>query len=366
MPEPFDQLAGYWWRFDRYEMKEGYLRPKQGAGLHAYDPWALFRESRTARGADPPYQLLLNLVQGLSLKPRPGPGHLLELAPDDEDRVIGWCQKFGLLGLLPHQTIAASLAPRWEPMPENPAALVATQLHFSRTVEGWVPSAQTVVSQRPGYSRDQPRKPGAPVPTPNRYKSFAAVGAIFRPLDNQRYRYEPFSQTWGRFFVGASTHEGESYPYPAPLSEEFWRTYAEPVYDFVEAARLLLNALRLFQAHQGDPGTGSAADALKLHQAMDAFHGLIETVSPTISPSVDGTPRQGWLATSLLGALAMMALLDLTESRRVMTCHTCRKIFVTKAYQAAYCSTTCRNTAQQRRYRANRKRLEHEGRPSGS
>ncbi len=248
----------------------------------------------------------------------------------------------------------------------NPAALVATQLHFSRTVKGWVTSAQTVVSQRLGYSKDQPQKLGTPVPTPNRHKSFASVGAIFRPLDNQRYRYEPFSQTWGRFFVGASTHECESYPYPAPLAEEFWRTYAEPVYDFVEAARLLLNALRLFQAHQGDPGTGSAADALKLRQAMDAFHGLIETVSPTISPSVDGTPRQGWLATSLLGALAMMALLDLTESRRVMTCHTCRRIFVTKAYQAAYCSTTCRNTAQKRRHRAKRKRLEHEGRPSGS
>ena len=89
MPEPFDQLAGHWWRFDRYEMKEGYLRPMRGAGLYTYDPWELFRESRTAREADPPYQLLLNLVQDISFEPRPGPGQLLELVPDDEKKVIG-------------------------------------------------------------------------------------------------------------------------------------------------------------------------------------------------------------------------------------------------------------------------------------
>jgi hypothetical protein len=47
-----------------------------------------------------------------------------------------------------------------------------------------------------------------------------------------------------------------------------------------------------------------------------------------------------------------MALLDLTERRRVLTCRTCGRVFVSAAYQALYCSERCRSTAQKRAYRA--------------
>ena len=363
MPEPFDALAGHWWRFDSYEMKDGYLRPRQGARLHAYDPWELFRDSRKARGADPPYQVLLNLVQGLSLEPRPGPGQLLELAPGDEEQIVGWCQQFGLLGLLPHQTMLASLTPRLESLQEDPKVLVPTQFHYCRTVEGWVTWDQTAAIPR---LQNQPKKAGTPIPVPERSKSFAPVGAMFRPLHEQLYQHKPLSQTWGPFFPDGSGDVAESYPYPAPLTKEFWLTYAEPVYEFVEAARLLLNTMELFEAHKKVAGTRSDENAVRLRLALDQFHALIETVSPTISQPLEGAPRQEWLATSLLGALAMMALLDLTESRRLLTCDTCGKLFVTKAYQASYCSMTCRNTAQKRRHRARRKKPAHQTRRSGS
>ena len=201
---------------------------------------------------------------------------------------------------------------------------------------------------------------------PERSKLFAPVGAMFRPLHKQLYQHKPLSQTWGHFFPDGSGDVAESYPYPAPLTEEFWLTYAEPVYEFVEAARLLLNTMKLFEAYKKDAGTKSDENAVRLRLALDQFHALIETVSPTISQQLEGAPRQEWLATSLLGALAMMALLDLTESRRLLTCHTCGKVFVTKAYQASYFSPTCRNTAQKRRHRARRKTPAHQTRRSGS
>ncbi len=87
---------------------------------------------------------------------------------------------------------------------------------------------------------------------------------------------------------------------------------------------------------------------------MDILHALTRTVRPTLVSS-DGVLRQEWLSTSLLGTLAMMVLLDLTENRRILTCETCGEIYPTKAYQARYCSDTCKFTAQKRRYRAKQK-----------
>lgn len=39
--------------------------------------------------------------------------------------------------------------------------------------------------------------------------------------------------------------------------------------------------------------------------------------------------------------VAMMAILDLTESKNIIRCENCGKLFVTQAYQAQYCSKRC-------------------------
>ena len=103
-----------------------------------------------------------------------------------------------------------------------------------------------------------------------------------------------------------------------------------------------------------DATEAGSQDLGRIRRGMDILHALTRTVRPTLLPS-DGVLRQEWLSTSLLGTLAMMALLDLTEQRRILTCETCGGVFVTKAYQARYCSDRCRFTAQKRRHRARQK-----------
>src|SRR5947208_4297865 len=59
---------------------------------------------------------------------------------------------------------------------------------------------------------------------------------------------EPLGRTWARFFPSVPARERERYPYPPPLTEAFWRLYAEPVEDFLDAARALRDALGQIKA----------------------------------------------------------------------------------------------------------------------
>ena len=351
MPEPFGVAVGRWWRFEQYEVRDGVIRPAPGASLEPYDPWTPYREARAGNGGQPPYESLLDLVQDTKFQPRPGPGPLRELTPRSEEKLLAWCRLNGLVGVLPHQVIMVRLAPRWAPLEGNQAVLVPTQLQHGRTNEGWVTFDRVVHGARLGSVRDQLERRGELIPPDDAPGGWPQPGVMIQPLGMSVYREERFKKTWSRFFPDVSAEETETHAYPRPLTEEFWRCYAEPVEDFVKAATSLLNAIN-------NLGTAkSAADAVdsdleNIRTGMDDLHSLVRTVSPAIVPALDGALHQGWISTSLLGSLAMMALLDLTESRRVLTCKSCGKLFVTTAYQARYCSSTCRFRIQKQRHRA--------------
>ena len=36
--------VGDWWRFDRYSVRNGLIRPVEGASLERYNPWETGRE----------------------------------------------------------------------------------------------------------------------------------------------------------------------------------------------------------------------------------------------------------------------------------------------------------------------------------
>lgn len=84
---------------------------------------------------------------------------------------------------------------------------------------------------------------------------------------------------------------------------------------------------------------------------LKLLNNLVSSSSMVLVTDREGSYRQEWRAGSLLGCFAMMALQDLTQQRKVLSCEKCNRLFVTEAYQARYCSDRCRHTAQKRRYR---------------
>ena len=354
MSEPYGVAVGRWWRFEQYEVRDGVIRPVDGASLEPYDPWTPYREARAGNSGRPPYGSLLDLVQDTKFQPRPGPGQLSEPMPQSEKKLLAWCGANGLLGVLPHQAVMVTLAPRREPLEGNQAVLVPTQLQHSRTNEGWVTFDRMVHDARLGSVRNQPKRRGELIPPDDAPRGWPQPGALIQPLGMSVYREERFSKTWSRFFPDVSVEQTETHKYPRPLTKEFWRCYAEPAEDFVEAARLLLNAINNLGTAKS-LADAADSDPEKIRTGMDDLHSLVRTVSPAIVPMPDGALRQEWISTSLLGSLAMMALLDLTEGRRILTCESCGKLFVTTAYQARYCSSTCRFRIQKQRHRAKQK-----------
>ena len=155
------------------------------------------------------------------------------------------------------------------------------------------------------------------------------------------WKAEPLSVTWARFFPIVPAAEQETYPYPLPGTEAFWRIYEEPVEDFVAAATLFLTAVK-FLGEFGVSGDGSQGDNGEIRGRLEILNRLLAPVGPAVGFAEDGAFRQEWRASTLLATYAMMALLDITEQRRPLVCTICGRLFVTKAYQGIYCSATCR------------------------
>ncbi len=363
MPESFDVSAGYWWRFDRYEIRDGYIRPAPDARLERFDPWSEYREARAGHGAERrPYTDLLELVRDLVIGSAPDGDQILPLDPQGEERLSRWCATYGLLGILPHRAHMVTLPPRWEPLEGRQDYLVQAQRQFFRTSEGWVTAGRSRYPPKAGSGGDEQRVRGAVIPMSKVPRSWPRPGVAIQDLLMPAWEHEPLSKTWASFFPEVPHEERETYPYPAPLSDAFWRSYAEPVSDFFEAATMLLNVV-LGLKPIGRLSTASEGDRAGVRVRMDTLHKLAETVSPALEPAEDGGFRQRWLASTLLGAFAMMVLLDLTEQRRLLQCEACGRLFVTKSYQAIYCSDTCRNRVQKQRHRARKQNLPAQGAP---
>ena len=121
--QPVDFAAGNWYRAARYEVVDGSIVPAPDSEIEVYDPWAGGWPAKRIHGvAVPRYQSLLELVQKLETAP-------VQQAPRSRKReplrrgnsageklILTWCQKFGLLGILPTLATFVRLAPRWGPL----------------------------------------------------------------------------------------------------------------------------------------------------------------------------------------------------------------------------------------------------------
>ena len=337
MPEPVALSIGPWVRFDRYVVREGMIRPAFDARLQSYDPWADHEMGRSTSGAQqPPYGALLDLIQSVELKPRPGPGPLLTLTPESETLVSDWCAAHGLLGVLLHRVETVTLAARWHPLPGTEHRLIPVQQQLVRTNQGWIRTGREGRRFPSEVSGDESGAQGALVPLANLPKRWSEPNVLLQDLRTGEWKTESLSQTWSRFFPDVPDEEREIYPYPLPRTPAFWQIYGEPVSDFLGAATQLLAPL---QALCGNEKTISDEELAATQQAVDGLNRLLGPVGPAAFIG-DGRLQQQWNTASLLGAFATMALMDLTQQRRPRICKNCGKHFVTKAYQGTYCSDT--------------------------
>ena len=145
------------------------------------------------------------------------------------------------------------------------------------------------------------------------------------------------------------SHTGEHKVYPTPTSDEFWAQYGERVEVFLEAAHKLKQAVDELQK-LSNPAKLDEREWLRWSRAETTIHALTSPVRPFLYPQEDDAFGLGWACYSLLSIFAMMASLDLVESRQ-LRCQVCERMFVSKAVQAKYCSSRCRATEQMRRYR---------------
>lgn len=88
-----------WWRFGRYRIEGGYVRPDPHSRLATYDPWEIYGRTK-GRGSESPIDSLLALCPRLGDATEAGARSNRDEAPGRTDKdVLRWVARYGLLGL---------------------------------------------------------------------------------------------------------------------------------------------------------------------------------------------------------------------------------------------------------------------------
>jgi hypothetical protein len=309
-----------WWRFDRYELRDGFLRPASGASLESFDPWLPYWTGREGHVAEPPYAELATLVRDLP------PIELTDarLLPDRAvSALLSWCSRNGLLGLMTHQVMWMRTV---VPGKDGPRITTMTQSH-----QPW-PAFNEV---RPGWVPVQPLGP-------------EALAIEIESID-PRPRPASLTASVGRFFADVNVEESEHYDYPAPLSDEFWHGYGELVHDVVYVMKYFGRLLERLSSDE-DMSPTSGDPLLTKEAAAARLNALTKPTSIALEVREDGSFQLQWRSPSLLGHLANMAAQDLLGARRLYECPCGR--FVTSGYpDTKYCSPEHREKYRKREQR---------------
>lgn len=367
-------LDTLWCRFSRYEIRGGCIRPAEGARGQAYDPSEAYWQARRGgpgewrRPAQGPHDELLGLVDALELRPS-GESPPFALRAESEAKLLEWCSRHGLLGILPHRTIMATI--HEEPRKHlHPGMLWSVERrylwHGGRWIVVW--NSQSWARRRGTLVPVDPHPEQVSVPPRGRRLERALAGArlsssltwprprvVLADLDGADVTEEPLGRTWARFFPDVPPKQRETYPYPVPLTKSFWQQYAEPIEAFVEGALALRTAVNALKASaEAGQREGRAA--------------LAALLAPITIGTADEERGPCWASPSLLATFAMMFDQDRRSGRRPLGCDVCGRVFLSGVGAARYCSETCRHTAQKRRWRAKQRRPRRRrtpDRPSG-
>lgn len=315
-----------WWYFDRYVIRDGWIRPDPTGRLEDWDPWEAYEGRSEKHVRENAYVELINLAREI---PAPPPGRQpLDLSSHQEERLLAWCSKNGLLGILPHTTSHVRMV-----------KLVNGRPHITVMVRSsgpWFP-----LIRMPQYD-DEPQ-------------SMLRSEAMIEEIGSDP-RVEPLGSAWGPYFPGVPVEERETYVYPAPLTDEFWRQYAEPVTDFVSVAKYLADAaVRLVSSKDfpmsGYEGFSEGVPLIDTHAAISILGGLLKPVLLGVGEDADGQLRVQHRFPSLLAMLAMMVARDVSGKQRLYQCP-CGLLFCSVYPEARFCSPEHREKYKKRFKRA--------------
>lgn len=353
MPSQYELTAGQWWRFTAYQLVRGVIRPAPNAQLVEYDPWESFYRGRvTGIRATGRYEDLIALVD--SLKFKLGDEEGLDLEPVSKSALLSWCSQYGLLGILPHRAFLITLATRWQKSLAGEAhgRLYPTTVQFRRSGATWLSDeVQVFAADGEVHWNTRPELEGKSV-APNEYpKNTRPPGVLLEDLKGEKIADQAFSEEWAKYFPSIPDDERVNYPYPEPLTKEFWQLYAEPLSEFAGAVRLLRNTLDGLRTTPNEhSSTQETQETQEFGSARHHLDALTSSVVPFLSVGESHLELR-FSCKSLLATFALMAMLDITGGERLDRCMTCGRFFTSKSPIARYCSSACRQTAQKRAQR---------------
>lgn len=293
-------LTTRWWRFDRYEIRDGCIRPATGAKLEEYD----FFEDYLAPQRDA-------RRKAKSRAEEPGPHEdLANLDVDREDAILEWVHAWGLLGILPH-----------------------TLEHVS------FDSGVALYKAPPGWMHVSDREEEAVLPC-------GPGTAIVTDLDSGRKFTRAAHLVLDPFFT-----ELPYDVYPVPLQPEFWQLYAEPVGDFVAVAKCVRRVMHGLLRRSLEIRSWTDMEDIWYAQQWISANAQLTPPQPSLGEPSAITPALA--APTLLAVLAAMVWLDLGQGREVRICdrQSCGKIYFTGLSTRLYCSDKCKKAEEMRRYR---------------
>lgn len=327
VPNP---VVGQWWKFDHYEIRDGYIEPSPNASLQRYDPWDpdLRRSGSVTKPDLSPYRRLVDLA-----------------ARFDTRDVLEWVQQNGLLGLLLHRLRSVRFAPRWDRaalLPSNEILFpVAEEWHWANT--GW---ASWRPLTREWVLTKEPERRGEVVAEED---TSLRPSVVLRDQGGVGWVSESLDVTWATFFPSVPVEQRIEYAYPPPISEEFWRLYAEPLSDFYAAAQRLRNALEDLAA-RGGKKLGTLEQEERVDRGKKVLNSLIAPISPAVITPGEGGLLLRWVSPALLSTLATIAAEEAAKAPvRICARTDCANPFINQHRQTLYCSDTCKQTEAARR-----------------
>lgn len=323
-----DVPGGPWWRFDGYEIREGWLRRAPKATLEPFDPWITYWETPSEnRVSEPPYVAFVNMITALpapSINDDP-----IQLRADEEAALLDWCAKYGLLGLLTHMFLYVSIETR------------SGKMSMSRSCDPWFPIIEL----------EDPTSP----------RRKTSSYAIVEPIGGGAPERQPLSNVWAPgFFPDVPRDDWETFDYPAPLTPKFWSQYGERVTDFIKVGRMFADAVtRLSDSDGGDfpdssVGSIEGSPLITEGSARATLNGMMKSTKPVQALDDDGNEQRIWRSPSFLGMLAMMYSQDLIGECHLFRCP-CGRVFASTYPDTKYCSPRHRDRYRKRALREKQK-----------